>query len=489
LISDRIVNELLDAIGAPSFAGRIELGAEVGRGGMGVVYRATEVGGGRTLAVKLLRRADRRDVERFSREAAILEDLDHPNIVGCVEHGVTANGEAYLVMEWVDGSSLSAALRSGPLEIAEAVAIARGLAAALAAAHERGVIHRDLKPSNVILAGAERRPVLLDFGVARRIDVDDKTLTETGEVVGTPGYLSPEQIEGGEIDGRADLFALGCVLYQMLTGARAFPGTEIIPVMVAALTAEPEDLASMRPEVPERLAGLIGALLAKDPGDRPASATEVEAELAVIAAAIERGDEAALATTRFERPVPRSRRLGWRLGVALVADAVVAAAIVAGLVIAAGAMLFESVGESAGPCDRDRQDGCAVRCGLGDAEACARFGQKLAFAVGPERDREAALPLLVRACTRGVGRACFTAATLTRLAGGDWRPRFVELSRRGCELGFGNACRRLGNHHVEGDRPAALRWYRAGCEAGDPMSCRRACELGDEAACAGAPRP
>jgi hypothetical protein len=495
VISDRIVSELLSAIAEPSFAGRIELGDEVGRGGMGVVYRATEVDGDRPLAVKLMRRTNRNDAERFAREAAILEALDHPNIVDHVEHGITGEGEAYLLMEWLDGDSLSARLRAGRLEIAGAARIAAGLAAALAAAHQHGVIHRDVKPSNVILAGDPERPVLVDFGVARRVDVDDETLTGTGEVVGTPGYLAPEQIEGGEIDGRADLFALGCVLYEMLAGVRAFAGAEVIPVMVAALTTEPETLERLRPEVPARLAGLIAALLAKAPGDRPNTAAEVAAELSEIADAIDRDDSGALesarfersapATTRVERPSPRRRLTGARLVVALFVDAVVAAAVIGGLVFTGGDGLIASIAESGGPCERGREDGCELRCALGDAGACARFGERLAHGLGPIRDRDRALPILERACDQGAGRACFSAATLLQLDKRDgWKRRVLALSRRGCDLGFGNACRRLGNLGADKD---SLRWFRAGCDLGDPISCRFACELGDQAACREAP--
>ena len=202
---------------------RFQLETLAGRGGMGSVWRALDHTTGTAVAVKLLRGDDH--VDRFLREALVLADLSHPHVVRYVQHGVTDDGDPFLAMEWLDGIDLARKLAQGPLEIAEALQLARTAAEALAAAHARGVVHRDIKPGNLFLpAGDVARLKVLDFGIAR-LQLASHAMTRTGMTLGTPGYMAPEQARGErDVDARADVFALGCVLFECLTGARRSAG-------------------------------------------------------------------------------------------------------------------------------------------------------------------------------------------------------------------------------------------------------------------------
>ncbi|MEO8550122.1 MAG: serine/threonine-protein kinase, partial [Kofleriaceae bacterium] len=343
VIDDATLARLRQALGADSFADRYELGEETGRGGMGVVYRAVERDGGRPLAIKVLS-ADVHDHARFNQEVAILERLLHPAIVGYVHHGVTPNGRAYLAMDWLDGESLAPRLRAGPLSIEAVVAIGVRVAEALAHAHAQGILHRDLKPSNVMLVGGDpKRATLIDFGIAK--DVQATTLTSTGQLVGTPAYMAPEQASGREVDARADLFALGCLLHESLTGQPPFAGGDLLEVLAQVLMHEPPPVDQVRGDVPRRLEAVVTALLEKDPEHRVGTADAVVVELTAIASALDAGDRAALdrpapefrghartgAATSDERaPRARARRRRW---LASIAGAVAAAVAITILVV------------------------------------------------------------------------------------------------------------------------------------------------------------
>jgi tetratricopeptide (TPR) repeat protein len=335
------VLDRLRAVGiADSLGRRLVFGPQVGAGGMGRVYRATDERTGATVAVKLVRDAHGdTDLTRFAAEAEILEALDHPAIVAHVGHGTTADGDPYLAMAWLDGESLSARLARGPLGLDEVLVLGRRVANGLAAAHAAGIVHRDLKPSNIVLVdGDVARATIVDFGVARRLGGD---VTRTGEVFGTPGYMAPEQVRGQrDLDGRADLFALGCVLYHCLTGRRAFEGEEILTLLAKLLLEDPPPLRALRPDAPPRLEALVAQLLAKDHARRPVAAGDVSAELAAIANALASGDHAALAAPAIEDAappaaptVPDRRRRRRRL------PAILAAIALAGGATAAGVML------------------------------------------------------------------------------------------------------------------------------------------------------
>jgi WD40 repeat protein/tRNA A-37 threonylcarbamoyl transferase component Bud32 len=255
----------------------------LGQGGMGIVYEAEDVRLRRRVALKVVRpdRAEREARARFLREAQQLASIRHDNIVTIYDVG-EERGAPFLAMELLEGRSLESWLRQGarpgPAQVAR---IGRQVAEALAAAHARGLIHRDVKPANLWLepVGGGRIKVL-DFGLA--VGTGDARITQAGTIVGTPRYMAPEQARGGAVDARADLFSLGCVLYEMCTGAHAFPGKEPLEVLSALANHEPAPPHVHRAEVPAALSGLVMQLLSKRPEGRPASAREVVSALAAL---------------------------------------------------------------------------------------------------------------------------------------------------------------------------------------------------------------
>ncbi len=263
--------------------GRFELQGEVASGASGTIYQARDLGTGERVALKLIRGLGHVDAARFAREARILSEVRHPGVVRYVEHGNTADGDAYIAMEWLDGEDLRSRLARAGLSMNEAVALGRRVAGALAAVHERGLVHRDVKPGNLFLPGgrADAAPIL-DFGLARA-DEGAPALTQSGLVDGSPAYMAPEQARGQrEVDGRADLFSLGCVLFKCLAGHAPFEGTSIMAVLTKVLLEDPPRLRTLRPEVPAALEELCAAMLHKDPACRPASAAAVAEALASL---------------------------------------------------------------------------------------------------------------------------------------------------------------------------------------------------------------
>ena len=241
---------------------------------MGRVYRALDASLGREVAIKGLAdafRGDSRSLRRFEREARVLATLSHPNIAAI--YGLErVNGSPYLVLERVDGETLAHRLARGPLPLEEALAIAVQIVAGLEEAHAKGVIHRDLKPSNVMLAPG-RQVKLVDFGLAKTAAVERdaeesiEPITEIGLVVGTARYMSPEQVTGGDVDTRTDVWAFGCVLFEMLTGRPVFAGRSVSEVAAALLRDEP-DWSALRPDVPRAVTRLIRRCLRRDPRAR-----------------------------------------------------------------------------------------------------------------------------------------------------------------------------------------------------------------------------
>ena len=261
---------------------------EAGSGGMGTVYRALDRFDGGRVALKLLRGDDETHVERFAQEAGILAQLHHPGVVRYVAHGASPDGEHYLAMEWVEGETLTRHLAAGELSISEALALLRRIAEALASAHARGIIHRDLKPDNLLVAeGDVRRVKIVDFGIAWPSRAS-RRLTRTGMVLGTSGYIAPEQLSGARsVDARLDVFALGCVFFECLIRRPAFEGWNALAVLAKILLEEAPHARQLRPDVPEALDQLIFRMLSKDPAGRPRDAGEVAAELARIAGRME----------------------------------------------------------------------------------------------------------------------------------------------------------------------------------------------------------
>ncbi|XXY46071.1 serine/threonine-protein kinase [Sorangium sp. So ce269] len=284
-VDDAGVGRLVSLAAEPEVvADRFEIDTMLGEGGMGVVFEAWDREARRSVALKLLRDVDEATSARFDREAEALAALSHPGIVGYVAHGTTALGERYLAMERLVGVTLAARLAEGPLGVRDAARVGHGVAAALAAAHEKGLVHRDIKPSNIFLEnGSVERVKLLDFGLARGKDAP--AVTGAGSLVGTPSYMAPEQVRGaGSPDARTDLFALGAVLFECLTGRAPFTGADTEAVLVKILVERPPAVRELRPLAPPALEALVARMLSKDPAGRPASAAEVARELAALLA-------------------------------------------------------------------------------------------------------------------------------------------------------------------------------------------------------------
>jgi serine/threonine protein kinase/tetratricopeptide (TPR) repeat protein len=265
----------------------------IGRGGMGAVYRANDTNLVRPIALKFPLAPTELDTSsetRFLQEARAAGALDHPNICGILEAGRTDDGQLYFAMPLYEGETLSARLaREGPLPLDDAVHIARQIARGMRAAHDRGIIHRDLKPSNVMLL-PNGQVKILDFGLAK---VGDLALTRSRFVFGTISYMSPEQIDGRPAGPESDLWALGVILFEMLTGQRPFRGDHPLAVAHHIVSSAPTPVSAVRDNIPPALQHLIDALLTKDPANREHSA-------GVVIEALEKGD-----VLRQSRPTPR----------------------------------------------------------------------------------------------------------------------------------------------------------------------------------------
>ncbi|MDI1434004.1 serine/threonine-protein kinase [Polyangium sorediatum] len=267
-------------------AGRFVIERRAGAGGMGAVYRAHDRATGLPVALKVIHQPAADATRRFDIEARALAELSHPHVVRYVTHGLSEAGFPYLVMEWLEGEDLAARLARGPLTLAESLLVARRVAAGLGAAHARGIVHRDVKPTNLVLEGRAIEGVkLVDFGLAQ-LGHTSRKLTRSGMILGTPGYMAPEQAsgDGTPIDARADVFSLGAVLYECLTGRPPFQAENLMGLFAKLLLEEAPRLAEARPDLPPRLDALMARLLAKHPASRPANGPALEAELAAIEA-------------------------------------------------------------------------------------------------------------------------------------------------------------------------------------------------------------
>jgi hypothetical protein len=261
---------------------RFEIEYQIPGGGMGEVFHGRDRASGEAVAVKVLTADHAHYSARFAREIELLSELSHPGIVRYIAHGETPAGQRFLVMEWLEGEDLRHRLARGPLAIGDAVALTTRIATALGAAHARGIVHRDLKPSNLFLPGDHVDQVkVLDFGIAHR---EGRTqLTQTGAMIGTPGYMAPEQARSNApIDARADVFALGCVLFQCLTGVPAFRGDTTAAILGKILFSEAPRVSALWPEVSEDLDALVATMLAKDPALRPSDGANLAAALAAL---------------------------------------------------------------------------------------------------------------------------------------------------------------------------------------------------------------
>jgi hypothetical protein len=257
-----------------------------GRGGLGTVYRGWDLEHEVAVAIKILIELKATDVLRFRREATLLAMLRLPGVVRYIAHGETPSGAPYLVMEWLEGETVARKMEHRGFDIAESVALVRTACGPLAALHASGLIHRDLKPDNLVMTGEEPDTVVvIDLGLARATARPEARVTATGVALGTPGYMAPEQIRGEPgIDARVDVFALGCVLYELVTGFPPFAGENALAVRTKILLTAPPRLTELRPDAPPELERAVSAMIAKDRGQRPATAAGVEALLAELGA-------------------------------------------------------------------------------------------------------------------------------------------------------------------------------------------------------------
>jgi serine/threonine-protein kinase len=301
--------------------GRYRLDAEIGRGGMSTVYRAFDTVLERAVAIKLMHReiaADSDQLERFRREARAVARLNHPHVVTVIDAGEEPSpddsdvGAPYIVLEYVDGETLKAVIRDdGPLEITRSLAYAIELARALGAAHERQIVHRDVKPQNILI-GEEGGAKITDFGIARSLA--EEGLTVAGRVLGTTDYVSPEQALGQPVTGQSDLYSLGVVLYEMLTGDVPFHGDSVVAVAMKHVREQVPDVQERRPHLSTATAAVLDRALAKNLDERYADAGEMASALEeVLAIETARSGQATGEVTTVLRSLPGStrRRIPW----------------------------------------------------------------------------------------------------------------------------------------------------------------------------------
>ena len=313
-----------------SLADRYDIERELGEGGMATVYLAGDVRHGRKVAIKVIRAevAATLGTERFLAEIKLTASLQHPHILGLIDSGIVpsegAAGRPFYVMPYVTGETLRGRLsREGALPIGEAVTLLAEIADALSCAHGQGIVHRDIKPENILLG--QGHAMVTDFGIAKAVhrSSDGTGITGTGVSIGTPAYMSPEQAVGDpKVDHRADLYALGIVAYELVTGTIPFTGSSVAAIVTAALTQPAPSLSIAAPTSPPRLAALVSTLLEKDPANRPANAAIVRDALRSIVAELSTSTPA---TPLIPQPVPRSPRV--MLGIVAAVGVMVVAAL------------------------------------------------------------------------------------------------------------------------------------------------------------------
>lgn len=319
--------------------GPYEIQSPLGAGGMGEVYRARDTRLDRTVAIKILPdhlAENPKAQDRFQREARAISALNHPHICHLYDVGAQ-DATSYIVMEYLEGETLADRLRKGPLALEQFLRIAIEICDGLEKAHRSGVIHRDLKPGNIMLTKSGAK--LMDFGLAKAIAPEStdalalsrtlsaspaaQPLTAQGTIVGTYQYMSPEQIEGKEADTRSDIFSLGCVFYEMLTGARAFDGKSSASIMAAVLERDPAPISTLQPMTPQALDRLVRTCLAKDPDERIQTVHDVKLQLQWLASPVSSQDAVAIPAQKSSRAFDK---LGWiaaaGLGLLLIAGIV-----------------------------------------------------------------------------------------------------------------------------------------------------------------------
>ncbi|OLC97768.1 MAG: hypothetical protein AUJ00_00955 [Gemmatimonadetes bacterium 13_1_40CM_3_70_6] len=283
-------NQILDV--------RYQVLKKLGEGGMSYVYLAKEIATGQEVAIKVLSpklASDKSSVERLRREAGLAMRLDHPNVCRIFRLGESEDGLIYLVMPFLKGELLSdREVKGGPMDVATGVPLLRQVCAGLQHAHELQIVHRDLKPENIMLVpdtNGRDKAVVMDFGLAkeRRADPAIQKLTATGIILGTPEFMSPEQIRGKQLDARSDIYALGIVAFEMFTGKLPFQGRNAQEMMIARLRGTPLTLRQVRPDLPANLEKALARSLATSPDDRFPTAMEFAEALTAVAHGDDRG--------------------------------------------------------------------------------------------------------------------------------------------------------------------------------------------------------
>ena len=313
--------------------GKYQIVDLVGEGAMGAVYRAIDPVLNRTVAIKVMSDAVARDEElreRFLREAQSAGSLQHPNVITIFDFG-EVEGHLYIAMEFIEGSDLEQVLRQGlPLTLAQKLDIAIDLLSALAYAHRRRIVHRDIKPGNIRLT-EDGRAKIMDFGI---VHLESSRMTRTGIALGTPDYMSPEQIVGGKVTAATDIFAAGGVLYELLTGSRPFPADTLHGVMYKIVTEDPPSIDTIVPGLPRELWPIVARALQKEPEQRYATALDMANELSAVRRTVEESPTAGPTTVSLraslDRPLTAARLRAERQGtrVALYAAGGTAAVIV-----------------------------------------------------------------------------------------------------------------------------------------------------------------
>ena len=335
-------------------AERYELEELVGTGGMSSVYRARDQQLDRNVALKILHERhleDEEHVERFRREARAVARLSHPNIVTVIDRGESEDGSQFIVFELVDGENLKELIeREGPLSVDEALRLAIGVARGLAFAHAAGLIHRDVKPQNVMISD-DGRPQVTDFGIARSLDIE-RGVTQTGTVLGTSNYIAPEQASGEHVDACSDIYSLGVVLFELLTGTLPFEGENFVAIAMRHINEPAPDVRAIRPEIPPRVAAAVDRALQKDPRRRFKSMDEFASELEAARKDAKNGvvDTAKTVVTKASKPRRparnRTRPSAVPLAVALLAA--LALIVIAGAFLALHGNLGTTLKKAAG---------------------------------------------------------------------------------------------------------------------------------------------
>ncbi len=273
-------DDLVDTI----FAERYRITEQLGQGGMSIVYKAQHTLLPNQYAIKVLRHhleADKQSILRFHREAKATSTIVHPNVIGVHDFGMTREGKAFIVMEYVQGRSLREHIKStGPMPFAEAIDMIIQICDGLACAHDTGIVHRDLKPANVMLVeeNGQRTAKVVDFGLAKASNGDDLHVTTTGEILGSPLYMSPEQCMGLSLDARSDVYSLGCMTYECLTGRAPFSADTAMEMLQHHIQTRPQPLGESH-DIPEWLSMIVFRMLEKRPESRYSSTRELKAHL------------------------------------------------------------------------------------------------------------------------------------------------------------------------------------------------------------------